>query len=157
MVGGLGAVSPDVMTTRRLLFAAGIAVLATTGCANRYKLDAEAPTYAAQAKIKVKTNRDNNRVMSVMIDHLAPPSRVDPSYNSYVVWIRVPGVETIRAGVLDYNSRRRRGKLEATTPHSNFEVLVTLESNSSAAMPNPNNVVLSKVIGYNGIMARIRD
>lgn len=132
-------------------------MFATTGCANRYKLDAEAPAYAARAKIKVKTNRDNNRVMSVVVDHLAPPSRIDPSHRAYAVWIRVPGVETIRAGTLDYNPRRRRGTLEATTPHANFEVLVTLESSSSATVPNPNNVVLSKVVGYNGIMAKLRD
>ena len=145
------------MTTRRqtLMLAAAMATL-LPGCASRFKADAEAPTYAAKAKIKVKTNRDDLRQMTITVDHLAPPHRINPAYDGYVVWIRVPGRDLVRAGVLDYNEKRRRGKLKATTPHSNFEVLISFETNTSAAAPTDENIVVRQVVGDNGLMARLR-
>ncbi|MEM6990150.1 MAG: hypothetical protein AAF721_06625 [Myxococcota bacterium] len=145
------------MTKRRqnLLLVAALAVL-TAGCASRFKSDAEAPTYAAKAKITVKTNRDDNRQMALTIDHLAPPERIDPRFRAYAVWIRVPGHDTTRAGVLKYNSKKRRGKLNATTPHSNFEVIVSLENNPSASAPSPDSIVMRKVVGDNGSTAFLR-
>lgn len=115
------------------------------GCASRYKVDAEAPTFAAQAKIKIKLNKTDNRDLSVVVDHLAPPSRIDPSLRSYVVWIAVPGHGVTKAGSLDYNERRRRGKLSATTPHPKFEVIISLESDMSAAAPS-DRVILRKLV-----------
>ncbi len=128
------------------LLALGMFTAASTGCAARYKLDAEAPTHAAQAKLKVKVNRDDLRELKVSVDHLAPPQRLGPQYKAYGVWIRVPGHGTTKVGLLDYNEKRRRGSLEATTPHAKFEVLITLESNTSAAAPS-NDVIVSKIVG----------
>ncbi|MBL4686065.1 MAG: hypothetical protein JKY37_15835 [Nannocystaceae bacterium] len=144
------------MTKRRQYFVlAGALAVLTSGCASRYKADAQAPTYAAKAKIAVKTNRDGNRQMALTIDHLAPPERIDPRFRAYAVWIRVPGHGTTRAGVLKYNDRRRRGKLNATTPHSNFEVIVSLENNPSASAPSADSIVLRQVVGDNGRTARL--
>ena len=67
------------------------ALLVASGCANRYQVDTEAPNYAAVAKIKVKVNKDENREMTLQIDHLAPPHKFDGGYRSYAVWIAVPG------------------------------------------------------------------
>jgi hypothetical protein len=134
------------MTNRRLsLLLAAMFALPVAGCANRYKVDTEPPTYAGKAKIRVKTNRDDNREMTMTVEHLAPPSRIDPTYKGYAVWIKVPGHAITKAGVLDYNSRRRRGTLTATTPHPKFEVLVSLETDLSAPAPSP-HVILSKLV-----------
>lgn len=116
-----------------------------SGCASRYKVDASAPTYAAQAKIKVKVNKTENQEMTLVIDHLAPPSRIDPSYKGYLVWIAPPGGAFTRVGLLDYDADKRRGKLVATTPHPRFDVLVSLEANRSASQPS-SIVVLSKTV-----------
>ena len=141
---------------RQTLMLAGAVMVLSSGCASRFKTDAEAPTYAAKAKIVVKTKRDENREMSLTIDHLAPPGRIDPKYQAYAVWIRVPGHDITRVGVLKYNSRKRRGKLNATTPHPNFEVIVSLENNPSASAPSTDSIVLRKVVGDNGTTARLR-
>jgi hypothetical protein len=128
------------------LLAGGLAVcLVGTGCASRYKLDAEPPTYAAQAKIKVKVNKTGNREMNLRLDHLAPPARVDGGYQAYAVWINVPGHGLTKAGVLDYDHKRRKGELVATTPHSKFEVLISMERDKGAQTPS-NTVILRKVV-----------
>ena len=133
------------MLRRPALLLASLITLTTVGCASRYKLDAEPPTYAAKAKIRVKVNKTDNREMSMVVEHLAPPARIDPALRNYTVWIAVPGHGVTKAGVLEYNERRRRGTLEATTPHPKFEVIVSLESNPSAAQPS-DQVILRKVV-----------
>jgi hypothetical protein len=122
-----------------------LAAVSTAGCASRYKVDAEPPTYAAKAKIKVKVNRDDNREMDMEVEHLAPPKRVDPTLKGYVVWIKVPGHAIVKAGILDYNDRRRRGTLTATTPHPKFEVIISMESDLSVASPS-SRVILSQLV-----------
>ncbi len=134
------------MTKRRLSFLlVGLFAVSAAGCANRYKVDTEPPTYAGKAKLKVSVNRDNNRELDVEVDHLAPPNRIDPNLKGYAVWIKVPGHAITKAGILDYSDRRRRGTLKATTPHPKFEVIVSLESDLSTAAPS-NQVILQKLV-----------
>jgi hypothetical protein len=120
-------------------------LLAATGCISRYTQDAEAPTYAAQAKLSVTVNKTGVRTLRVEMLHLAPPTRIDPANKGYAVWIAVPGQPTVLAGFLDYNTRRRRGVLVATTPHPKFEVQVTIEQNKSVTAPGP-KVILRKIV-----------
>jgi hypothetical protein len=149
-------VEPDVERAKQTVpsskalavLALGVALLG--GCAARYKLDAEAPTYAAQAKITVKVNKTNNRELTLKLDHLAPPARVEAGsgggYEAYAVWISVPGHGLTRAGVLDYDAKRRSGRIVATTPHPKFVVLVSLERDRAAQQPS-DTVILRKTVG----------
>lgn len=120
-------------------------LLTASGCVSRYKLDAEAPTYAAQAKLSVKVNKTGVRTLRVVMIHLAPPTRIDPANKGYAVWIVVPGQPTALAGFLDYNTRRRRGVLVATTPHAKFEVQVSIEQNKSVTVPSA-KVIVRKIV-----------
>jgi hypothetical protein len=120
-------------------------LLAAGGCANRYKLDTEAPNYAAMAKIKVKVNDDENREMTLRIDHLAPPEKFEAGYSAYAVWIAVPGHNISKVGLLDYSGKKRRGELVATSPFAKFEVIVTLEQDRSSSQPS-NAIVLRRIV-----------
>lgn len=115
--------------------------LAVPGCASRYKADANSPTYAAQAKISVKLNKTGNREVKIQINHLAPPQKIDPANRAYVAWIAVPGSPPVKAGVLEYNDRRRRGVLSATTPNPKFEVVVTLEQSVRPTAPSSTEIL----------------
>jgi hypothetical protein len=129
-----------------LLYALALALsFGAMGCASRYKVDAEAPTYAALAKIRVKVNKTDNREMHLDVLHLAPPARIDPTYRGYAVWINVPGHGITKAGMLDYSEKRRRGKIVATTPHPKFEVIVSLERDLGASAPSQ-DVILRKIV-----------
>ena len=120
-------------------------LLVAGGCANRYKVDTEAPNYAAIAKIKVKVADDENREMTLRIDHLAPPWKFDGGYRTYAVWIAVPGHGISKVGTLDYDDKKRRGELVATSPHAKFEVIVSLEEDRSTAQPSQ-QIVLRKIV-----------
>lgn len=133
------------MRRRSMMLLPCLLALTLPACASRYTVDTEAPAYAAQAKIKVKVNKTDNREVEIRVDHLAPPARIDAGLRSYVVWIAVPGHGVTKAGVLDYNEKQRRGKLTATTPHPKFEVFISLESNPRAAQPSE-QLVLRKLV-----------
>jgi len=133
---------------RRSMLALCLMALTVPACASRYKVDTEAPAYAGKAKMTVKTNKTGNRELDIHVDHLAPAHRVDPSLRTYAVWISVPGHGVTKAGLLDYNPKRRTGKLSATTPHAKFEVIISLESNPSASTPSQ-QVVLRKLVARN--------
>lgn len=115
-------------------------------CANRYHLDTEGPNYAGQADIVVKINKTELREMTMHMEHLAPPSRIDPTLRAYVVWIAVPGHPVAKVGLLDYDADDRDADIVATSAHPKFEVLVTLESDPSTASPS-DKVVLRKLVG----------
>ena len=118
----------------------GLAI-AVPGCASRYKLDADSPAYAAQAKIAIKLNKTGNRQIRLEIRHLAPPQKIDPAGRAYVAWIAVPGSEPVKAGVLEYNDRWRRGVLTATTPNPKFEIVVTLEQSLRPQKPSSTEIL----------------
>lgn len=120
-------------------------LVTSSGCAGRYKLDAEPPTYAAQAKLHVKVNKTGIRTLHVEMIHLAPPKKIDAANLGYMVWIAVPGQATVKAGLLKYSERRRRGVLTATTPNAKFEVIVSIETSSSVTAPSP-KVILRKIV-----------
>lgn len=132
----------------RILGASLLALVVTAlgGCASRYTVDTMAPNYAAIADISVKINKTELRELSLRIEHLAPPSRIDPAMKAYVVWIAVPGHPTAKLGLLEYDADDRDGELMATSAYPKFEVLVTLESDPSTATPS-SNVVLRKLVG----------
>jgi hypothetical protein len=127
---------------------AGFALVAATmaGCASRYELPTEAPNYAAVADIKVRVNKTDLRELTLHIEHLAPPRRIDPTLSHYVVWMAVPGHSITKLGQLEYDEKDRQGDLIATSAHRKFEVLVTLESDPTAASPS-SRVVLRKLVG----------
>jgi hypothetical protein len=121
------------------------ALLLASGCAHRYQVDTEAPNYAAVAKIKVKVNKDENREMTLQIDHLAPPHKFAGGYRTYAVWIAVPGHGISKVGTLDYTAKKRHGELVATSPYPKFEVIVSLEEDASSSQPSQ-QIVLRKLV-----------
>ncbi|MCX4239230.1 hypothetical protein OEB96_01295 [Paraliomyxa miuraensis] len=120
-------------------------LFAMPACVSRYEVDTTSPAYAADAQISVRVTKTGIRELRIEIENLAPPARIDPSLHAYVVWISVPGYGITKAGVLDYDQEDRSGRLTATTPHSKFEVLVSLESNPAASEPSQ-QIVLRKLL-----------
>jgi len=129
---------------RRLATLCAALLVSASGCISRYRVEAEAPTYAAQARLSVKVNRTGNRVVRLVMIHLAPFRKIDPGYVGYAVWIVVPGQPHVLAGFLDYNRERRRGMLVASTPKSKFEVQVSLEKSKSVTAPT-GKIILRKI------------
>ncbi|HWB73573.1 MAG TPA: hypothetical protein VG755_01435 [Nannocystaceae bacterium] len=117
-----------------------------TGCVSRYRFETEPPNYAGIAEMKVRVNKTELRELSLHVDHLAPPRNIDPNMREYVAWIAVPGHGTTKLGKLDYDEDDREADLLATSAFDKFEVIITLESDTSSTAPS-DRVVLRQIVG----------
>ena len=114
------------------LSALATALLVAPACkTTRYTVAAGAPTYAADANIKIKPNKTGNGEIFINVEHLAPPKRIGKSNAGYVVWLKAGDQAPIKLGALEYDEKKRRGRLHATTPQKSFELLISLEKSLS--------------------------
>lgn len=120
------------LTTVTLLSAALLLPACKTTTAN---VAAAGPTYAADAGIKVKPNKTGIGAITLTIEHLAPPKRIDKSYAGYVAWLIVKGQPPVKLGMLEYNEKKRRGVLHASTPQKTFTLQVTIEKGNNIQAP----------------------
>lgn len=91
---------------------------------------------SATGSITTSIDSNSNTVLKVRADHLAQPANLDPSLTTYVVWIRPRvGGDFMNVGQLAM-STDRDGALQTSTPHTNFDVLVTAETTATAPQPS---------------------
>ena len=119
------------------------AVLVLPACKTvSYNVAANAPTYAADAQIKVKPNKTGVGDITIVVDHLAPPKRIDKGNLGYAAWIIVDGQSPIKLGMLEYNEKKRRGELHASTPQKKFTIQISIEKAANSQSPT-GTVILS--------------
>ncbi|MEZ4447852.1 MAG: hypothetical protein R3B09_00145 [Nannocystaceae bacterium] len=131
-------------TAPRLLLTALLAT-SSVACATKVAAPADAPALGSDARIVAKKNKTGTYAVSVELMNLAPPSRLDPAAQSFVVWFVAGEEAPVRAGVLAYDEGDRRGALEATTPGRVFDVMITLEKEPAPAEPSPRSILRAKV------------
>jgi hypothetical protein len=123
-------------------FGGCLAILAATGCAGPSKYQVVGSTLApgADGRITVQQVEGGNAMVTLDLDHLAPPSRMEGGATTYVVWFQKEGQAPSRVGQLAYDIGKRTGSMRATTTDRQFAVLVTAES--SGAVPAPSAAVI---------------
>lgn len=114
-------------------------------CAARYNVSCREPALGADADIVVSKTKSGNYFVELAIDNLAPPDRLDPAATAYVVWFQPKEQAAVKAGTLSYDPKDRDGFLEATTPHREFTVLVTLETAGDVGVPAKKVIITQAV------------
>ena len=100
---------------------------------------------AARGHVRSQRTDAGNTKLEVEVQHLAPPSRVVPGSNVYIVWAqRDEKSAPQNIGVLAVGSDRK-GKLETLTPLSSFEVFVTPEPTPDTVEPTSEPVMRSRI------------
>lgn len=112
-------------------------VLALTGLAEArdIRLTADPPVPAAEGKAELKRDRNGNLRLKVEVKHLAPPTKLTPPKQAYVVWIQGRGKEPENHGQLKVNADLN-GSFEGTTPYPAFDIFITAEDNPAATTPS---------------------
>jgi len=111
--------------------------LTASGCGGgkTYAMRPLERTSGAEGKLKVKDSDNGNKVVSVEMEHLAQPSAINGSYNTYVLWLRpARQKEWKNMGALRIDSDRK-AKLETVTPFESFDVMVTAEAEATGDEP----------------------
>src|SRR5207237_5169095 len=89
---------------------------------------------AATGKVSYEHDRNGNIKFTISTKHLAPPERLTPAKNCYVVWIRTTDGQPQNAGVLRINNDLE-GSFSATTPAKAFDIVITAEDSPTIAQP----------------------
>ena len=123
-----------------------VTLLALPACkTTSYNVASVPPTYASDASIKIKPNKTGVGQITVTMDHLAPPKRIDKANAGYVVWLLVGEQAPVKLGALEYNEKKRRGVLHATTPQKKFQLQITIEKSLSVQAPTGTTIVKHSV------------
>lgn len=94
--------------------------------------------------IQLEDAPGTNRMVTVQLDHLAPPERLAAGHQYYALWFR-RGSQVIFAGTIEYDEGSRRGRATATTPLQGFEVVVSIESRQNPEQPSGTVVIQQRV------------
>lgn len=91
---------------------------------------------AAQGKARLHSTKNGNVEIKLSVKHLAPPGRIVPGANVFVVWSRglAPGAEAQNLGALIVD-KNLNGKITAVTAMSSFDLFITCEQTQTVTVP----------------------
>ncbi len=129
-----------------LVVIASLLLLAGTSCARKINFMTSTIVPAAEGKVKVKKDDNNNYSIKINIENLAEPQRLVPGRKTYVVWMSTENNSIKNIGQINSSSGLFSSKLKASFETvSSFKprkIFITAEDD--AAIPYPGmQVVLS--------------
>ncbi len=129
-------------------FLAALLLCMALGCGGpaEYALAGSARAAGADGTIQVEEIEGGNRMVTLTIQHLAPPDRLGSGMTQYSVWFVRAGAQPQRAGNLEYDADARQGTMMATTPMTRFTVKITAEADGNAVAPS-DVVVADREVG----------
>jgi hypothetical protein len=133
-----------------MMVAMAIALAATPGCGlfggdtASYPLRPSSQIPAGEGSVAAKLEDNGNTAVKVRVKHLAPPRKLSPEANVFVVWIRpVNGaIQNVGALAVDDNLQ---GSIDTLTPHRRFTLMVTPEPSARVAEPSRPAVFTAEV------------
>jgi hypothetical protein len=98
---------------------------------------------AAEAKVKVNTDKNNNYTIELEVKNMATPDRLTPARNAYVVWVETAQSGTKNLGQLSIN-KKLMGSLKTVTPFRPTRVVITAEDNPGTTYPGMHIILQSE-------------
>ena len=118
-----------------LTLSAGVVAIASAGVTLPLGNSSEIP--AAQGKVRLHSTKNGNVEIRLSVKHLAPPGRITPGTDVFVVWARglAAGAEAQNLGALKVD-KNLSGKITAVTAMSSFDLFLTCEQSQTATVPS---------------------
>jgi len=100
------------------------------------KLTPSAATPAAEGSVTTNRGQNGNTHLEIAVNYLAPPQKMAKDAAVYVVWVAPQaGSKSQNIGALKVGEGRT-GRLDTTTPLTDFEVRITPESAATVEAPS---------------------
>lgn len=120
-------------------------MLGFNSCAKKMNFQTSNIAPAARGYAKVKKDKNNNYHVEINVTNLAEPKRLNPSRDTYVVWIEtVNGLQN--AGRMGSSSsllsKTLKANLTAVTLNKPTRVFITAENDGNTSFPG-SDIVLS--------------
>jgi hypothetical protein len=103
--------------------------------ASEVRLTNDASTPAAVGKAHLSKEKNGNLKLKVEVYHLAKPSALTPSRQTYVVWTQPRGKDPQNQGVLKVNDKLE-GSFEGTVSNQDFDLFITAEDSPTVQTPS---------------------
>lgn len=91
---------------------------------------------AAEGKAELRRNKNGNVQIKLTLRHLAPPERIVPGANVFMVWVRGLGddAEAQNLGALRVD-KKLNAKMTAITALPSFDLFITCETSQAVTRP----------------------
>jgi hypothetical protein len=139
-----------LLTLRSMMLALTVSGLALGGCGSTFAMAPDAAVPFAKGEVDAAFEENGNGKMTVRVEHLGEPAKLNPSATVYVVWIHPKteknDVKAQNVGALKVDSDYS-GELEFTTTFKNFDISITPESAADVTTPSGRDVLKATVSG----------
>jgi hypothetical protein len=125
---------------------AALVLVYLSSCARKISFQNSSIVPAARGDVKVKKDNNNNYNIQISLSDLAEPKRLQPSRNTYVVWMETASNTTKNIGQINSSTGFLSGKLKASfetvSSTKPTKIFLTAEDDASIQYPGA-QVVLS--------------
>lgn len=122
-----------------------VILLSFTSCAKKITFQNSSVVPAAQGQVTVDKDDNKNYVVKIKIDNLAEVKRLEPSKNTYVVWMEtdeslIKNIGQIKSDT-KFISSKLKASFETVTAFKPEKIFITAEENADVQTPG-NFIVL---------------
>ena len=121
-----------------------------TSCARKMTFTISPVAPAAQGDVKVKRDKNNNYVIKIEIINLAGIERMQPSKQTYIVWMVTNEGLTKNIGQLisstSFLSKKLKASFETVSSFYPSKIFITAEENASTQYPGSKVVLSTDII-----------
>lgn len=127
---------------------AALLLLSLNSCAKKVAFQTSSVVPAARGQITVKKDDNKNYTIKVKIDNLAESNRLEPSKNTYVVWMEtdeslVKNIGQIKSDT-QFISSKLKASFETVTAFKPAKIFITAEDNSDVQSPGNQSILETK-------------
>ncbi|MEO8765460.1 MAG: hypothetical protein ABI416_14275 [Ginsengibacter sp.] len=137
------------MKTNRNIFlniAAAMMLFYLSSCSKKISFQTSPVVPAAKGTVKIKKDKNSNYQIKISIANLAEPNRLQPSRNTYVVWMdtdnsRIKNIGQINSST-GFLSSKLKASFETVSSFKPIKIFITAEDDAAILYPGQ-QVVLS--------------
>jgi len=126
----------EVSVGLRLIWLIAILLIASCNALADYALVGSAYVPAAHGEIDIEKIDRKQILITVLLDHLVPPDKVELGLTHYVVWFSAPGELPVRQQALEYDAESQTGRASIPTSLREFELQITAENSDTPNQPS---------------------
>lgn len=119
-----------------------------SACARKLTFAVSPVVPAAKGKVKIEKSKNDNYIIEVKIEHLAPPDRLSPPAKVYVVWMQSESRDPENIGMIKtstgFLSSALKGEMTTTSVIKPTGIFITAEDNGTVRYPGSQVVLQTK-------------
>lgn len=135
----------EVSVGLRLISLIAIAIVASCNPPADYALVGSAYVPAAHGEIEVEKIDKQQILITIILDHLVEPDRIETGLTHYIVWFAPTGEYPLRQQALQYDAEAKIGRASIPTSLREFEVRITAENRETPNQPSDLLVASQKI------------